>query len=283
LQANQNFYRSAPSVPSSVAAPFSEGDFVAFQQKVKSKTGIALDQYKSDQMRRRIASLAERSGCTSFTAYGQLMDRDVSTLEAFLDRMTINVTELMRNPDHFEDLKKNILPMILANRRTVPLSIWSAGCSYGAEAYTMAMLIHELDTVSQHKIKGTDIDLAILTKAERPFFSDADMVNVSPARREANFHECCGSYQPKIHLKQKVRFAPHDLLSDPYPKAEYDIILCRNVVIYFTDEAKEAIYRGMYQALRPGGILFVGGTERIASRREIGFNLLKSFFYQKPG
>jgi chemotaxis protein methyltransferase CheR len=263
-------------------SPFGEADYAAFQQRVHAKTGIALNQYKSDQMKRRLSSLAEKSGCTSFGSYGQLMEKDVSVLEAFLDKMTINVTELMRNASHFEDLKTNILPQLIARKKGAPLAVWSAGCSYGAEAYTVAMLIHELDSVGQHKIKGTDIDLAILTKAERPFFSLPDMVSVSPARREAHFHECCGTYQPKIHLRNKVRFAPHDLLSDKYPKEEFDLILCRNVVIYFTDDAKEAIYRGLFQALRPGGVLFVGGTERIASRREIGFDLVKSFFYQKP-
>ena len=233
-------------------------------------------------MRRRIASLAEKSGCSSFGAYSQLMDKDVNVLESFLDRMTINVTELMRNPAHFEDLKASILPKLIAQRKGTPLSIWSAGCSYGAEAYTVSMLLHEVDPTGAHKIKGTDIDLAIIAKAERPFFSAIDMVNVSAGRREAHFHECVGSYQPKIHLKQKVRFGRQDLLTDTYPAAEYDLILCRNVVIYFTDDAKEAIYRNLYKSLKPGGVLFVGGTERIASRREIGFELVKSFFYQRP-
>jgi chemotaxis protein methyltransferase CheR len=263
-------------------SPFGDADFASFQKKVFAKTGIALDQYKSDQMRRRIAALAEKAGCTSFGAYSLLMDKNVDALEAFLDRMTINVTELMRNPVHFEDLAKHVLPDLIKQRKGAPLSAWSAGCSYGAEAYTLAMLLHEIDPITSHKIKGTDIDLAILAKAERPSFTQIDMVSVTPARREAHFHECCGTYQPKIHLKQKVRFGRHDLLTDTYPKGEYDLILCRNVVIYFTDDAKDLIYKNLYNSLRPGGVLFVGGTERIAIRRELGFDLIKSFFYQKP-
>jgi chemotaxis protein methyltransferase CheR len=262
---------------------FGEIEFAGFQRRVHTKTGINLAQYKSDQMRRRISTLARRAGCESFGAYAAKMDNEMGELEKFLDCMTINVTELLRNEDHFEDLAKNILPGLIGNRAGSPLSIWSAGCSYGAEPYTLAMLLHEVDPAGQHKIKGTDINLAILARAERPSFCAADMANVSPARREENFHECCGIYQPKLHLKSRVRFGPHDLLADNFPKAEYDLILCRNVVIYFTDEAKEKIYTGFYKALRPGGILFVGGTERLANHRSLGFELIRPFFYRKKG
>jgi len=280
LPLNQGTYKTpAPALP---PASFSEADFAGFQQRVEAKTGILLSQYKSDQMRRRIATLAEKAGCPSFVAYSQKMERDTGTLADFLDRMTINVTELLRNPNRFEELAAGVLPGLLARRPGAPLSIWSAGCSYGAEAYTLAMLLHEINPATPHRIKGTDLDLAVLTKAERPCFGSMDMANVSPVRREAHFHEIGGSYQPKSHLRAKVRFGPHDLLAGPYPKVEYDLILCRNVVIYFMDDAKERIYRGFFQALRPGGVLFVGGTERISDPRAIGFELLCPFFYRKP-
>ncbi len=122
----------------------------------------------------------------------------------------------------------------------------------------------------------------MIARAERPCFNAADMLNISPARRQTHFHELDGSFQPKINLRNMTRFGPHDLLGDNYPKSEYDLILCRNVVIYFTDDAKERIYRGFYQALKPGGILFVGGTERLSDHRAIGFDLIRPFFYRKP-
>lgn len=273
--------RKTPA-PALRPAPFSEADFAGFQQRVEAKTGILLSQYKSDQMRRRITTLAEKAGCASFDAYSQKMAQDPGALADFLDRMTINVTELLRNPNRFEELATGVLPGLLARRPGTPLSIWSAGCSYGAEAYTLAMLLHEISPATPHRIKGTDLDLAVLTKAERPSFGSLDMVNVAPGRRETHFHEIGGSYQPKSHLRSKVRFGPHDLLAGPYPKGEYDLILCRNVVIYFMDDAKERIYRGFFQALRPGGVLFVGGTERLSDHRSIGFELMRPFFYRKP-
>ena len=264
------------------AEDFGEEDFACFQQRVEEKTGIRLGQYKADQMRRRITALAQKAGCASFADFAVMMERDPACLAEFRDRMTINVTELLRNPNRFEELTAYVLPDLLARRPAAPLSVWSAGCSYGAEAYTLAFLLHELSPVLPHRIVGTDIDPAILARAESPCFSPADMANLSPARRRAHFEEAAGCFHPLPHLRRQVRFAAHDLLAGPFPRAEHDLILCRNVVIYFTDEAKEQIYRGFCQALRPGGVLFVGGTERLSDHRAAGFELLRPFFYRRP-
>lgn len=283
MQSNPLFAPSASTpCPPPVGEGFSEADYGRFQTRVEARLGIRLSQYKSDQMRRRLMSLAQKNGADSFTGFASMVERDPAQLSELLDKITINVTELLRNPDRFSELTSQVLPDLLAQRKGAPLSLWSAGCSYGAEAYTMAMLLHELQPAAAHKIKGTDIDLSVLARAANPSFSAADMVNLSPARRTAHFLEVGGNHQPRPHLRSKVRFEPHDLLGGVYPKSEYDLILCRNVVIYFNDDAKERIYRGFFQALRPGGILFVGGTERLSDYRTVGFELLRPFFYRKP-
>ena len=269
-------------IPPPASCGFSEADFAVFQQRMQAKTGIRLAEYKADQMCRRIGSLAQQSGCASFAAYAALVERDPSRLAAFRDRMTINVTELLRNPDRFAELTGAVLPDLLARRPNATLSVWSAGCSYGAEAYTLAMLLHEAAPALTHRILGTDIDPAILARAARPCFSDADVLNLSPARRTAHFDQSGDGYRPKPHLQGRVRFAPHDLLGSSYPSAEHDLIVCRNVIIYFTDEAKDRIARGFLRALRPGGVLFVGGTERLSDHRALGFEMLRPFFYRKP-
>ena len=268
---------------------FGEADFGSFQQRVERKTGIHLNEYKTDQMRRRIATLALKSGCCSFSAYASLVEHDSARLAEFLGQMTINVTELLRNPNRFEELRTEILPGLLAQRPGIPLSIWSAGCSYGAEAYSIALLLHEADPATSHQVWGTDIDQSILAKAKQSAFSEVDMVNVSPARRQTHFHPPsaparAGSavFQPKAHLRTRVGFGPHDLLAGTYPKGKYSLILCRNVLIYFNDDAKERIYRGFHTALRPGGVLFVGGTERLSDHKAAGFELVRPFFYRKP-
>lgn len=274
---------SLPDVPASrpPSDGFGPADFAAFGRRVEARTGIRLGQYKASQMCRRIGALAQKSGCASFAAYAALMERDSARLAEFRDRMTINVTELLRNPDHFAELAGSVLPDLLIQRQGAALSAWSAGCSYGAEAYTLAMLLHEISPALPHRILGTDIDPAVLARAARPCFSPADSVNLSPARLATHFSPSDGGFRPKPHLQNMVRFGLHDLLGGPYPHAEYDLILCRNVVIYFTDDAKERIACRFLRALRPGGVLFVGGTERLSDHRALGFELLRPFFYRK--
>ena len=269
---------------SSPGQAFGDADYQCFQQKIQARCGVRLGDYKSDQMRRRVATMAQQAGCPSFLHYFAAMERDASALSGFLDRMTINVTELLRNPERFADLSQVILPDLVARKKGAALSAWSAGCSYGAEAYTLAMLFQEAVPGVPHRIRGTDIDLAVLARAGDARFTQPDMVNISPERRRTHFSDGgAGTFLPSASLRARVGFGRHDLLADPYPNAEYDLILCRNVLIYFTEPAKERIYRGFFRALRPGGVLFVGGTERLSDHRAVGFELALPFFYRKPG
>jgi chemotaxis protein methyltransferase CheR len=261
---------------------FCDKDYEVFCQRVQKSFGLRLNDYKPDQMRRRIATLASQSKCESFLTDFAMLERDSTSLGAFLDHVTINVTELFRNPKIFETLPKHLNPMLQANKSST-LTVWSAGCSYGAEAYSLAILLTEMKLDRQIKIKGTDIDLSVLAKANSPSFSDADMVNVSPARRSAYFMTLDNiSYMPSAKLRNLIQFSRHDLLADSYPAEQYDLIVCRNVLIYFTNEAKTRIFQGMLQALKPGGILFVGGTESITDHTKIGYELLEPFFYKRP-
>jgi chemotaxis protein methyltransferase CheR len=268
---------------STLSIGFGDSDYDTFQQLVYTRTGIRLVDYKSEQMRRRVSTMSTKAGCDSFVKYYHAMERDSALLSQFLDNMTINVTELLRNPERFQELSKSMLPKLMAQRKDMPLSVWSAGCSYGAEAYTVAMLLHEVAPQLSHRIKGTDIDLTVLARAGSPSFSEADMINIGKERRDKYFCDPgTGTFLPSMNLRRMVEFSRHDLLADPYPRAAYDLVLCRNVLIYFTDEAKERIYRGFFQSLRPGGILFVGGTERMSDHRAVGFELVMPFFYRKP-
>lgn len=200
-------------------------------------------------------------------------------MQAFLDRLSINVSELLRNPEKWDDLQREVLPVLLNDRSN--LKAWSAGCSYGAEAYSLAMLLQESAPSGAHSILGTDIDQEALDRARDPHFCEADMRFVSKERREAFFENRDGGYVPKPVLRSRVQFQRHDLLHDPYG-SDYDLILCRNVVIYLNDPAKQRLYRGFLEALRPGGVLFLGSTERIPRYREMGLEAPVPFVYRKP-
>jgi chemotaxis protein methyltransferase CheR len=261
---------------------FSEKDYQWFSTKVESKFNVRLGDYKPEQMKRRLAMLADRCGTTSFVSYFSLLEKDPMKLEQFLNEMTINVTELLRNPGLFDVLMNEIIADRFPRRDGGEFRAWSAGCSYGAEAYTLAMLLHEKAGSTQFRVRGTDVDLTVLARANSPVFSPEDMVNISSERRQRHFMSPDGTtFLPQGHLKNRVDFSPQDLLSNSYPVAAYDLILCRNVLIYFTDDAKERIYQNLCKALKPGGVLFVGGSERLQDHARAGFAFVRPFFYEK--
>lgn len=263
-------------------------DYTHFKEAVRRKSGIDLSLYKPQQMIRRLQAMLDRTGASNFEAYFQIMERDPNEYAAFLDRMTINVSELFRNPEKWQEMRERILPELLRGGHS--LKVWSAGCSYGAEPYTLAILLDQLAPAQKHTLHATDLDRLILSKAKEGRFTNDDMKNVEPALRERYFVGqttpsspyaiTTPMYQAKPELRSRVQFRPHNLLADPF-ESGYDLICCRNVVIYFTDEAKERLFARFAEALAPGGFLFVGGTERIFNSRALGLEMPLPFFYQR--
>jgi chemotaxis protein methyltransferase CheR len=161
------------------------------------------------------------------------------------------------------------------------LSVWSAGCSYGAEPYSLRMVLDDMGWRTGVSILATDIDQGVLARAQAGCFAAEDLRNVPAAWRERYFTPEGEGFQVRPTLKQGVTFRRHDLLRDTYPQ-QVDLILCRNVVIYFTEEAKARLFETMCQALRPGGFLFIGSTERIADAARLGLVSREAFIYQRP-
>ncbi|GIV20447.1 MAG: chemotaxis protein CheR [Armatimonadota bacterium] len=257
---------------------FSSDDYLWFCEQVLRQTGLDLQQYKRPQMERRLRSMAERVGARNLEEYWRILEKDRQIFTQFIDRITINVSELFRNPEKFEELRQVILPEI--RRLGSPLKVWSAGCSYGAEPYSLAILLEEMRPLNYH-ILATDVDETILNKAREGYFAPEDMRNVNAQWKQKYFVQQDNRYQVKPELKRNITFRKHNLLADPFDSG-FHLIVCRNVVIYFTEEAKDSLYRRFFQSLVPGGVLFVGSTERIFNYRELGFEMPLSFFYRKP-
>jgi chemotaxis protein methyltransferase CheR len=129
-------------------------------------------------------------------------------------------------------------------------------------------------------ILATDIDKQVLQQAQVGLYNEKSIVSVPEEMKKRYFKQVGKSYQVADEIKRCVTFKEHNLLKDPYPM-DYDIILCRNVVIYFTDEAKDEIYRKFYKTLRNKGVLFIGSTEQITNYKDIGFTRLSSFYFEK--
>lgn len=249
-----------------------------FKKKIYELTGIDLNNYRPKQMERRINSLMERVGAKDYREYHTLLAKRQAHYQQFLNHITINVSEFFRNPERFKELEIKILPGLL--RESPRLKVWSAACSYGAEPYTLAMILEKVAPNKSHRILATDIDKQMLEKAAIGKYTANDVKNVDKMFLDKYFIQEGTSHLLVDSLKKKVEFKHHDLLKDPYEKG-FDLIVCRNVVIYFTDDAKDKLYRQFYQSLRKGGYLFVGGTERIHNYREIGYENVYPFFYKK--
>jgi chemotaxis protein methyltransferase CheR len=254
-------------------------EYAYLKKKVLNITGIDLDCYKSQQMRRRLDSFIESSLSRDVTSYCQVIEQDESSLRKLCDFLTINVTEFFRDDWAFLDLQKTILPMLTKNASKV--NIWSAGCSNGAEVYTIAILLNESVKKVEYRIVGTDMDELSLEKARNGGPYREDFVKNMPKyyiSRYMNYID--GNYWIKDELKDKLFFRRHNLLSDPFEKG-FDMIVCRNVTIYFTDEAKDRLNRHFHESLKDGGVLFIGATEFIMHPGKTGFNKIGTSFYQK--
>ncbi len=279
------------AAPRASAAPAASGsgngspEYVRFCDGVRAATGIDLGQYRPGQMERRLRSFAQRQGQKDLDAYLAWLRKDPAAMDAFLDRMTINVSELFRNPERFADVEKQILPTLL-KQGGGNLKVWSAGCSYGAEVYSLLILLRELAPNGRHDVQAADIDNRILARAKEGKFSASDMRNVTAPRRQKWFTESAApgdgvTWQVSPELRKAVTFRQMDLLRDSFTSG-FDLIACRNVVIYFNDDVKDVLYKRFYDALRPGGILFIGSTERVNNAETSGWEKSGTFFYRKP-
>ncbi len=241
--------------------------------------GIDLDDYKSQQMDRRIHSLMQSWDVDNYDLFLDILKTNPLRYKDFVKKLTINVSEFFRNPERFEELWRRILPELLANNPN--LRIWSAGCSNGAEPYSVALIVQELGVAERVQIFGTDIDEMILNKAREGVYDHNDLKNLPPDFLNKYFIFKNNRFYLNDSVKRKVEFLNHNLLKDPFLNS-FHLIICRNVVIYFTEEAKRSLYMKFYDSLLPGGYLLVGGTEPLLSYRQLGFISSSASFYQKP-
>lgn len=256
-----------------------ERDWTEFKGKLKAKTEIDLDLYKAPQMQRRIMNLAKRNGFNTYSGYFDKVVQDHDEFAAFIEYLTINVSEFFRTPDKFAKLETDVIPDLL--KRSSKLNIWSAGCSIGAEPYSLAMIMKTLTPTTRHRILATDLDIEILGKAKKGEYTENELKAIDPERKRKYFTHNGDKYLVSQEIKDCIEFKRHNLLKDSF-ESGFDLILCRNVVIYFTEEAKDQLYANFFKALKPGGILFVGATEAILNFRKLGYTSFQPFFYQKP-
>lgn len=253
-------------------------DYEGFKQKVYKLTGIDLSSYKERQMRRRIESLIKRNNYDDYDEYFKALTQNTKLYDEFVNYLTINVSEFYRNPGQWDILEKDVLPNLFKQKSS--LKIWSAACSTGEEPYSMVMLLSKFMDINSIKIIATDIDDGAVAKAKRGVYVPKSLENLPKEFVTKFFDKEGDSYKIKDVVKKCVEFKKHNLLSDRYID-NCDLIICRNVMIYFTEEAKAEIYQRFRDSLSPLGVLFVGSTEQIIMPQRYKLEPLKTFFYKK--
>ncbi len=254
-------------------------DFTALSELVRRLCGVDLLQYKRGQMERRVRTFAQRRGTPDLAAYGARLKADEEELDAFLDRVTINVSHLWRHEDQWTALSRTILPELAERGR---VRCWSAGSSYGAEAFTLAATARESIPHARVEIQGTDLDRRMVERARTGRFTAEDARTAPPALLKKWFDPVDeGGWQAKSELLRMTRFEVGDLLRMPVQAGRYDLIMCRNTVIYFTEEVRDALHARLATALAPGGYLVVGTSERVSDPRAVDLTSPFHFIYRK--
>lgn len=274
-------------------------DYTYLKSEVMKLTKVDLNAYKENQMKRRIDQLINKKGITEYPAYINLLKTDRAALEEFLNHVTINVSEFYRNPDQWEYLDKEIIPYLI-KKFGRNLKIWSAACSTGDEPYSLVMAFSKHLPLGNIRILATDIDKTIIQKAKRGVYDEKSLAGVPRDLRAKYFRKLTDSEMsalPKIgesdptlslknaysisdEIKSRVTFKQANLLENDYHK-DCHLIVCRNVLIYFTEEAKDMVFRKFHDSLVHEGILFIGSTEQINRYQSMNYGRKNSFFYER--
>ncbi len=255
-------------------------DYEYFKREIMTLTAIDLNSYKEKQMKRRIDTLISKHEIKGYDQYMKALKTNREYFEEFINYITINVSEFYRNPDQWKILDETIIPELIG-KFGKNLKIWSAACSTGDEPYSLVMALSRHIPLNQIRIYATDLDKQVIAKAKVGLYAEKSIASVPIDFKKKYFTQVGPSYKISDEIKSRVEFREHNLLKDAYP-SDYHLIVCRNVLIYFTEEAKEEVFCKFNKSLAKGGVLFIGSTEQIINYREIGYERKNSFFYQKP-
>jgi chemotaxis protein methyltransferase CheR len=269
-----------------VELSLSHDHFQAISKLVYRVAGIKLQAGKENLVRTRLSRRVRTLGYADFSEYLNVVSADASGAEtaAMVDLLTTNKTSFFRESQHFDYLREQLFPLFAANGR---VTIWSAGCSTGEEAYTLAMLTQEhLPSVDPRRIRilATDISARVLETARAGEYSDATVREVVPLLRQKYFVQGGTrerrTYRVRDELRSLIRFARLNLM-EPWPmKREFDAIFCRNVMIYFDRPTQETLVNRFYELLPAGGHLFVGHSESLTAL-DHRFTYVRPALYRK--
>lgn len=246
-----------------------EPDLEPVVEKISTEHGFDLRGYKRTTLYRRIRKRMSDVRCAAVDDYLVRLETDPQEYPQLVNTVLINVTEFFRDPPAWEYLQEAVMEPGLRKRSPgEPVRVWSVGCATGEEAYGLAMLFAELALPAARaaKIYATDMDEGALAAARAGVYDSDDLRNVSPTRRQRFFEELPGGRcRVRRELRSMVIFGHHNVLEHA-PISRLDLLVCRNLLIYFDAETQQQILKRFHYALREQGILFLGKAETLMSR-----------------
>lgn len=261
-------------------------DFTLLKRYIEQTLKIQCSNYKEDYIKRRLLSRMRSTSQAAYSDYLYYLKGHPAELEPLRNALTINVTEFFRDTEVYNEIRNTLLPELFRQKKRI--QIWSAGCSSGEEPYSLAMILSEMMTANKQisaQIIATDIDEVILAKAKAGVYPDKSVQKMSDLQIRRHFTKLPdGNFEVKQHLRDLLRFRPHDLMGGVPPSRYVDMITCRNVTIYFTEKQKDDLARMFHAALIPGGFYVMGKTEYLGREVEslfAPFNSLQKIFIKK--
>ncbi len=246
-----------------VGSEFPEEEFGRLRTILLEKRGFDLARYKDNCVKRRIAARIRSCGFSEAGPYIELLRREEAEIDLLLASVTIHVSQFFRNPSTFHALKDSVLPGMVRQalgEGSRKLRFWSVGCAGGEEVYSLAFLLEGIPPEIQVSILGTDISHSVLQRAREGRFESLRLSNVPQEIIERFFQKDGGRLRIENRIREKVHFRHHDVLSDAeFPAA--DLILCRNVLIYFSRKDQKKILERFSRSMLPGGRLVLGKAE----------------------
>ncbi len=249
-----------------------EPGFIALCNKIERDRGFRCSNYKDTCLRRRISVRMRARSAKSCADYAGILDSDGTEYDRLIQTLTINVTRFFRNPETFAAVASRVIPELWQTKSPL-IRVWSAGCATGEEPYSLAVLFREHalsvgDTagLSRLRIVATDVDREALSIASRGQFPDAALVDTPPSVADRYFPLENSARTVTSEIRNLVSFEPHDLLEGTGPGGRHHLIICRNVIIYFTRETQEKLFERFHELLLPGGFLVLGKVETLLGK-----------------
>lgn len=276
----------------SLRKDLSPEEFQRFRDWIHHHSGIYLEESKVDSLRISLVTRATRLGFLEYDEYFDVLSKDEDEFKELMNLVTINETSFFRFPAQFDALRDQVIPEILEHkpRTSRAFRVWSAGCSTGEEPYTIGMTL--LDSALEARgirpeILGTDVSTQALDRAKAAVYPAKSLASLSQTVTQRWFEPVKGGHRPVKRVRDLIGFSYHNLIKEPYPilfAGNWDIVFCRNVTIYFRPDSTRRVVNNFYEALNPGGYLFIGHSETLTSISdrfepvEIG----GVFLYRKP-